>query len=395
MNGTKWGPDRPAFPLLQAEKVLSLPLQLRFDSDYRYRLAGTERVGEYDCYVVRFDPVGAGRSLYRGTVWIDRRTFARVRVQAVQTRCRRRSCRTRRSRPTRRWRRSATGPVFLFTGLTARQIMLIAGRNLLVEKSVAFTDFHVNPEGFEGSRDEARTSDRIMYRETDRGLRYYVKDGDTRVVSDRPTQERKAMAMGVTIDPSYAFPLPIFGINYLDFEFRGPDSQLAMLFAGVLAAGNIQRPKLGGTPLDASVDFFAIAVPSSDRVYDAGGEHEEERLLTWPLTTGPEPRMAVHAVPEAVGLVPVPLRRLHARYDDVRRLRRAGEHAHQRLRRRVGIPPRRLQRRRERRVVRAGRLAGMGNARGPAPTDLPSDLHEVHARACRATSTSTSSRRFI
>ncbi len=70
--------------------------------------------------------------------------------------------------------------------------------------------------------------------------------------------------MGVTLDPSYAFPLPIFGINYLDFDFGGrQDTQLAMLFAGVLAAGNIQRPKLGGTPLDASVDFFAIAVPSS------------------------------------------------------------------------------------------------------------------------------------
>ena len=81
------------------------------------------------------------------------------------------------------------------------------------------------------------------------------------------------MAMGVTIDPSFAFPLPIFGINYLNFEFGGrQDTQLAMLFAGVLAAGNVQRPKIGGTPFDASVDLFAIAVPSSDRVYDAQGE---------------------------------------------------------------------------------------------------------------------------
>ena len=56
VNGSKWGADRPPFPLLQAEKVLSLPLQLRFGDDYRYRLEGTERVGEYDCYVVRFDP---------------------------------------------------------------------------------------------------------------------------------------------------------------------------------------------------------------------------------------------------------------------------------------------------------------------------------------------------
>jgi hypothetical protein len=164
--------------------------------------------------------------------------------------------------------------------------MLIAGRNLLVEKSVAFSAFRVNPDGFEGSREEARRSDRIMYRETERGLRYYVKDGANRVISDRSTLSARAMAMGVNIDPSYAFPLPILGINYLDFAFRGPDSQLAILFAGVLAAGNIQRPKLGRTPFDASVDFFAIAVPSSDRVYDAAGEHEQERLLTWPLTTG-------------------------------------------------------------------------------------------------------------
>src|SRR4029079_3790950 len=44
VNGSKWGADRPAFPLLQPEKVLSLPLQLRFDEGYRYRLAGSERV---------------------------------------------------------------------------------------------------------------------------------------------------------------------------------------------------------------------------------------------------------------------------------------------------------------------------------------------------------------
>ena len=48
VNGSKWGSDRPAFPLLQAEKVLSLPLELRLDQDYRYSLAGTERVGDVE-----------------------------------------------------------------------------------------------------------------------------------------------------------------------------------------------------------------------------------------------------------------------------------------------------------------------------------------------------------
>ena len=287
VNGSKWGSDRPPFPLLQPEKVLSLPLQLRFDSDYRYRLAGTERVGEYDCYVVRFDPSAAGHSLYRGTVWIDKRTFARIRVQAVQTDLSAPVVSNEEIQTYAPVTAIGNRPVFLFTGLEARQIMLIAGRNLLVEKRVSFQDFRVNETQFAQARAEARRSDRVMYKETDRGLRYYVKEGETRVVSERATRTARAMAMGVTLDPSYAFPLPIFGINYLNFEFRGrPDTQLAVLFAGVLAAGNVQRPKLGGTPIDASLDFFAIAVPSSDRLFDARGERERERLLTWPLTTG-------------------------------------------------------------------------------------------------------------
>jgi hypothetical protein len=287
VNGSKWGADRPPFPLLQPEKVLSLPLQLRFGSDYRYRLDGTERVGEYDCYVVRFDPVRAGPSLYRGTVWIDRATFARVKVSAVQSGLSAPVVSNEEIQTYSPVLTIGTRPVFLFTGLTARQIVMIAGRNILVEKKVQFEDFRVNDTGFEDARAGARRGNGVMYRETDRGLRYYVKQGDQRVVSERATRTARAMAMGVTLDPSYSFPLPIFGINYLNFEFRGrQDTQLAILFAGVLAAGNVQRPKIGGTPFDASVDFFAIAAPSSDRVYEAAGEREAERLLTWPLTTG-------------------------------------------------------------------------------------------------------------
>jgi hypothetical protein len=285
VNGSKWGADRPAFPLLQAEKVLSPPLQLRFDEGYRYRLAGTEIVDELDCFVVRFEPIRRNEALYRGTVWIDKKTFGRVRVQATQNGL---SAPVVSNDETQRYRRVLVGnrPVFLFSSLSAQQILLIAGRNLLLEKAVAFSEFKVNDPGFERERDAARESDRVMYRETDQGLRYFVKEGGTRVVSDRATNHAKAMAMGVTLDPSYSFPLPIVGINYLNFNFGSPNQQLAILFAGVLAAGNIQRSKIGDTHLDASVDFFAIAVPSSDRLYTAESEVASERVLTWPLSTG-------------------------------------------------------------------------------------------------------------
>jgi hypothetical protein len=287
VNGSRFGSKhRPPFPLLQPEKVLSLPLQLRFSDDYRYRLEGNERVDGIECYVVKFDPIDAQQSLYRGTVWIDRETFARVRVSAVQTHL---GAPVVSNQEDQRYSSVASingHPVFVLTMLTARQLIMIAGRNLLVERSVAFRDFKINDPQFANTRFEARRGEHVMYRDTDKGLRYFVKSGDTRIVSDRPTTRAKAAAIGVTIDPSFAFPLPIFGINYLNFAFRNPETQLAMLFGGVLAAINIQRPKVPHTPFDASLDFFGIAVPSSDRLYDIVGEHPNERVITWPLTTG-------------------------------------------------------------------------------------------------------------
>ena len=78
--------------------------------------------------------------------------------------------------------------------------------------------------------------------------------------------------MGTTIDPTFAFPLPILGLNYLNFDFKGTGNQLALLFGGVFIAGNLQNPKLGRTPFDLSVDFFGIAVPGTDLRFDAAGE---------------------------------------------------------------------------------------------------------------------------
>ena len=86
LNGTRWGPNRPPFPLLQPEKVLSLPLALRLNRDYVYHFEGIDRIGDRACYVVRFDPVDDTRSLYRGRVWIDQERYVRLKVQSVQTR---------------------------------------------------------------------------------------------------------------------------------------------------------------------------------------------------------------------------------------------------------------------------------------------------------------------
>jgi hypothetical protein len=286
VNGAKWGPNRPSFPLLQAEKVLSLPMDLRLDRDYTYKLDGTDKVGGRLCYVVRFDPVVDGRSLYRGRVWIDAERFVRMKVQAVQTHMTAPVVSNEEIQTFDHVADVDGRPLFLFTHLVAKQIFLIAGRNLLVEKEVRFSDFQVDSPSFGELREAARASDRVMYRDTDAGLRYFVKRGEQRVVSDQMTMSAKAMAIGTTVDPSFDFPLPILGINYLDFDFLSKDSQLALLFGGVLALGNIQQPKLWHTPLDASVDFFGIAVPGTDTVFDSRGERKSERVLNIPSSAG-------------------------------------------------------------------------------------------------------------
>ena len=284
--GTRWGSDRPPFPLLQAEKVLSLPFDLRLTADYRYALDGVADVDGRECFVVRVDPIRAGQSLYRGTVWIDRQTYLKAKVHTIQTELEAPVLTSEETHHFGRVGDVAGRDVYLLVELVGRQNILLAGRSLLVERRLAFRDFQLNPSDFEAQRQAARSSDRIMFRDTDKGLRPLVRQGSERVVDDRITKSAKALLLGVNVDPSYDFPLPLGGLNYLDFDFLGPDSQLAVVFAGVLALVNVQRPKLIGDSVDGSVDLFAIAVPGSDRTYDAQGERPDERVNTIPFTTG-------------------------------------------------------------------------------------------------------------
>jgi hypothetical protein len=286
VNGAKWGPDRPGLPLLQAEKVLTLPLDLRLTADYRYTLEGTDAVGGRTCYVVAFEPSGDAGPTYRGRVWIDTESFLRLKLQTIQAHL---------AGPivsneeiTLYQHASATGgaQVLLPSRQSAKQILLIAGRNVLLEKEQWFADYRVDPADFTEAREAARASKHIMFRDTAAGVRYLVTKGAVRVVSDDLRTTNKALALGVTIDPTFAYPLPILGLNYLNFDVRGSGNQLALLFGGVFIAGNLQKPKLGRTPFDMSVDFYGIAVPGTDQQFDAAGERLGERVLTVPASAG-------------------------------------------------------------------------------------------------------------
>jgi hypothetical protein len=285
LNGTRWKEKRPAVLVPQAEKVLSRPLDLRLTQDYRYRLERVETVDDHKCYAVRFEPVHGSQSLYRGTVWIDATTFAKLKVQAVQTHL---GSPVVSNEEIQEFTPAATvggQPLYLLSHFTSRQIMLIGGRNLLVERIVRFSAFEVNSPTFSERREASRAGDNLMFRDTDQGLRNLVKRGDQRAVEENPATAFKALAVGVLVDPSFDFPLPILGFNYLDLHFLKKDTQVALLFGGILAVGSVQRPKVIGDSVDASLDLFAIAVRGNNEVFGARGEVRSERLRTRPFST--------------------------------------------------------------------------------------------------------------
>jgi hypothetical protein len=286
LNGATWTSNRPSFPLVQPEKVLSLPLDLRLNQDYAYRLDGVETIAGRPAFVVRFDPVDTTHALYRGTVWIDRATYVRLKVQAVQTKL---SGPIASNDEAQIFEQSGSldgRPIWLLTHLIGKQVFLIAGRSVLIEREVHLSDFALNVPDFEQERSAAHASNQIMYRDTDQGVRYLVKQGEGRVVSDRMTTAARAFVLGADFDPSMDNPLPIGGLNILDFNFLNKNLQLAMLYGGVIVFGNIQRAHLWGGRFDVSVDFFGLALKANDDVFDEQGQRSGERVNRIPASVG-------------------------------------------------------------------------------------------------------------
>jgi len=88
INGVKWKYGRiPELPLLQPEKLTQLPLDIHLTNEYRYQLVRDTDLLGYHVYEVRFEPppnAPVSLPLYRGTVWIDTRSWARIRISMIQ-----------------------------------------------------------------------------------------------------------------------------------------------------------------------------------------------------------------------------------------------------------------------------------------------------------------------
>ncbi|HUP60139.1 MAG TPA: hypothetical protein VNA69_06950 [Thermoanaerobaculia bacterium] len=315
LNGVKWKYGRiPELPLIQPEKVSQLPLDIHLTNEYRYQLVRQTDVLGYRTYEVRFEPprsAPAELPLYRGTVWIDVRTWARIRIVMVQlnltgevlsneervdfvpfSRTADVSSDTRGRTGT-----SALLPaeaakvdpralIWLPYEVGAQQVISAAGRTTVVQRSTTFTNFRLDPQEFETLLAQASASDARMVRETASGMRYLEKRGDgERVVKEGFDSSRLFALGGVHHDAGLEFPVvPLGGIDYFNFNLFDKGIQTNVFFAGVVLAANATHPDVGGTRTNVGADLFGIAIPVQNTMYRGGVERAEEAVKSLPMS---------------------------------------------------------------------------------------------------------------
>jgi hypothetical protein len=291
INGVRWrNKTIPEIPLIQPEKAATLPVEITFGKEYRYRLRGTASVEGRDCWVVEFEPAVAvepGRSLYQGTLWVDRELYARVRTRAVQLGLSEGEVRSNEETITfspvdaagaaAPW---AATSYFLPLRLVGQQIWSILSATTVVERELLLTDVRINPPDFDERRQAALDSEFTMVRDTEAGLRYLVPDEETgeRVIKEGIDPNRRFLVGGVFYDDSQDFPIPLAGMNWLWFDWRGTGTQANIFFAGALANVAVTNPNFLGSRTDVGFDAFGLAIAGSDQVFRGDEELTGETI---------------------------------------------------------------------------------------------------------------------
>ena len=303
INGVRWKYGRiPELPLIQPEKVTQLPLDIHFTNEYRYQLVRETTLAGYPVYEVRFEPppnAPLELPLYRGTVWIDKHTWARIRVAMIQLNLTGEVLSNEERVDFQPFSRATGGAVspaevaaadarsilWLPVDVTAQQVISAAGRSTPIERKTNFTNFRIDPAGYEAAHREISASEVRMVRETDAGLRYLERRGDgERVVKEGFDTSQLFMVGGVHHDAGMEFPVvPLGGVDYFNFNLFDKGIQANVFFAGVMVAANATHPNVANTRTNVGLDFFGIAIPFENTMWRDGDERPEEGVKVLPL----------------------------------------------------------------------------------------------------------------
>ena len=286
LNGVKWkGKTLPKIPILQPEKVTTLPLDIRLTEDYRYVLEGTSDLEGRRAYEITYTPKEAlgDKPAYRGKVWIDTQTFALLRRDSVQLNLK---GETLSNVQTEIYRAVPGRPdAVLPLEIRGEQVFSTAGRTTAIERDVKMKEVAVNPPGFEERRAAAYKSDLQMIRDTEKGMRYLIPDPQTpgaRIVEEKISKKSTFGIAGVFYDDSLSYPIPLLGIQHFNFDLWGKGKQLSLFFGGALLTANYTDPSLFGSRFDLGADLFGVAVPFGDAAYRNGKEVKDEKIKHLP-----------------------------------------------------------------------------------------------------------------
>jgi hypothetical protein len=282
LNGVRWkGRTIPRLPILQPEKVTTLPLDIRLSEEYVYELSGETTIDERPAYRIDYRPKSAAvdKPLYRGTAWIDRETFALLRRESIQLNLK---GDTLSNIQTEYYRAVPSRPeIVLPLEIRGQQVFSTAGRVTAIERYVVMSDVLIDPPDFGERLAEAYASKLQIVRDTDQGLRYLVPDPANpaeRVVENGMTRRSLFGLTGVFYQRSNDYPFPLLGLQYFDFDLFGKQKQLSVFFAGVLLFANYTDPAFLGTHMDLGVDLFGQALPFTEQAYRSGEEIVSERI---------------------------------------------------------------------------------------------------------------------
>lgn len=288
VDGVKWkGKKLPELPLIQPERAAALPIEIYLDKEYSYRLRGTGRVGERDCWVIDFEPVTIipGRSLYQGTVWVDREIYARVKTRTLQLGLEGEVISNEETtffEPVDAVGQGATWSAdnyIMPTRVVGQQLLSLLNATVPVEIETTVSNLRINGQDFVANRETAWESDSTMVRDTEEGMRYLIKDeGGERVVQEEVDTDRFFIVGGVFYDETVDFPIPLAGINYLALDWKDTGNQVNLFFAGPLVTANIAEPRLFDSKWDAGANAFGFFIRRGDQLFRAGNEVPGEEV---------------------------------------------------------------------------------------------------------------------
>ncbi|HEX4823362.1 MAG TPA: hypothetical protein VFV19_03545 [Candidatus Polarisedimenticolaceae bacterium] len=273
----------PELPLIQPEKVVTLPLDLTLDKTYDYKLAGEDTAQGRAAYVLAFEPASGktGKSLYRGRVWIDKETFVRLKVSVVQTNL---------EPPVVSNDESddylpITAPDgFVYRMLAkadGQQLWTAGGRNFVVRREVRFDGFQINPsqDDFDAAVKAAYASEHQMLRDTNEGFRYLEKDQTGgRAVKATMDTSQLFLAGGAFKDNAINGVVPLAGVNWFDYDFLKKNVQFNIFFAGVYTFANLTDPAIGKSKFDLGAEASLVALKLDEKYYVAGVEDVKQRV---------------------------------------------------------------------------------------------------------------------